>query len=309
MRPVLLIAGPTVAGKSALAIEAARRLGGEIVNADSMQVYGGLSLVTARPSDEELEQAPHHLFRVIDPGRRFSVGEWLSGAMTLIEEIGGRGKTPILVGGTGLYFNALTKGLAPVPEITSEARAAAEALIERAGLDGLRAEAQRFDPDGAARVESADRQRLQRIVEVGYATGEALSSFHAKTEPALAAGRWTGVVIAPEREALYERINRRFDMMMQAGALEEVRQFRALELDPSLPAMKALGVPPLIGHLQGELPLQEAIELAKRDSRRYAKRQMTWFRNQHADWARITSLDPDTRDTELDAILGALKDG
>lgn len=305
MNRILLIAGPTAAGKTALAIAAARRLEGEIINADSMQVYGGLSLITARPCAEEMDQAPHHLFGTIDPGTRFSVGDWLGAAAALIDDIEGRGRTPILVGGTGLYFNALTKGLAPVPEITPEARSEAAALIEKDGLEGLYAEAVRLDPAGAAKVKPADRQRLQRIVEVGYATGEALSSFHAKTEPVLSAQRWTGLVIEPDREALYARINRRFDQMMQAGALEEVRRFMERTLDPSLPAMKALGVPPLIKHLRGEMPLEEAIELAKRDSRRYAKRQMTWFRNQHADWARITSLDPDDRAAELDAILGA----
>ncbi|WP_300527500.1 tRNA (adenosine(37)-N6)-dimethylallyltransferase MiaA [Maricaulis sp.] len=308
MNRVLLIAGPTAAGKTALAIEASKRIDGEIINADSMQVYGGLTLITARPSEQELMQAKHHLFGTIDPGERFSVGQWLSAAMALIEEVEARGKTAILVGGTGLYFNALTKGLAPVPDITPAARARAEALIEAQGLDGLRSEALRLDPQGAARIEPADRQRLQRIVEVGYATGEALSRFHAETEPILSAGRWTGLVIEPDREALYARINLRFDRMMETGALDEVRRFMERQLDPSLPAMKALGVPPLIAHLRDELPLDEAIDLAKRDSRRYAKRQMTWFRNQHADWGRITSLEPDQRSAELDAMLGGFKD-
>jgi tRNA dimethylallyltransferase len=303
VRPSLLIAGPTAAGKTALAIAAAQRLDGEIINADSMQIYDGLHLITARPAAEETLAAPHHLFGTIDPSVRWSVGEWADAVLPLIDQVRGRGRLPVLVGGTGLYFNALTKGLAPVPEIDDASRSRAAALSIDVGLEGLRAEAARLDPVSAARVKPSDRQRLTRIVEVGYATGKALSAFHAETQPLLPKDAWTGVVIEPDRTALYERINLRFDRMLEIGALEEVREFAALDLDPSLPASKALGVPPLMAHLRGELSLDDAIVLAKRDSRRYAKRQLTWFRNQHAEWARVRSLDPDLARCELFEII------
>lgn len=298
-----LIAGPTAAGKTALAIAAARELDGEIVNADSMQIYDGLHLITARPSPEEEAEAPHHLFGIADPAERWSVGRWADAALACIEDIRARGRSPILVGGTGLYFNALTAGLAPVPEIGPEARQRASDLIEQGGMDALRAEARRLDPLSAARVDAADRQRLQRIVEVGYQTGESLSRFHDRTEPMLEPGCWRGLVIEPDREALYARIDRRFDRMMAAGALDEVRAFAARGLDPDLPAMKALGVPPLMAHLRGETPLDEAVEAARRDSRRYAKRQLTWFRNQCGSWPRITALDPVEARSALAALI------
>jgi len=297
--PALLIAGPTAAGKTALAIAAARRLGGEIVNADSMQIYDGLHLVTARPSRAETAQVPHHLFGVADPGERWSVGRWAGAALSAMQDIRARGRVSVLVGGTGLYFNALTVGLAPVPEIGTEARRRAAALLDGEDLTALRAEAVRLDPAAAARIEPADRQRLLRVVEVGYETGQPLTHFHADTTPLLAPGSWSGLVIEPDREALYARIDARFDRMMADGALDEVRAFMARDVDPDLPAMKALGVPPLIAHLRGACDLGTAVETAKRDSRRYAKRQMTWFRNQTGSWPRITSLDPAAAQDEL----------
>ncbi|MBO6796745.1 tRNA (adenosine(37)-N6)-dimethylallyltransferase MiaA [Maricaulis sp.] len=304
MTPILLIAGPTAAGKTALAIEAARHLDGEIINADSMQIYAGLPIITACPDDEERAAAPHHLFATIDPAQRWSVGEWSQAALALVDEISARGKTPILVGGTGLYFNALTIGLAPVPEISAETRARATALLEDEGLDAVRAEAERQDPFSAARIKPADKQRLLRLVEVGWETGRPLSSFHSETTPLLGERAWRGIVIEPDRQALYDRIDLRFDLMLDAGALEEVRAFRSRGLDPDLPAMKALGVPQLIAHLDGTLDLAEAIEISKRESRRYAKRQMTWFRNQQAGWDRVTALHKDGARTQLAALLG-----
>jgi len=299
----LLIAGPTASGKTALALQAAERFDGEIINADSMQIYEGLHLITARPDASETAQAPHHLFGRVDPAMRWSVGEWAEEALALVSDIRSRGKTPILVGGTGLYFMALTKGLAPVPEIDVASRQRVEDLIETEGLDGLRREAERFDPVSAQRIKAADSQRLQRVVEVGYATGEALSDFHKDTKPALQTNEWTGVVLNPDRAELYARIEARFDRMLEEGALQEVAAFAERELDPLLPAMKALGVPPLMAHLRGDMDLDEAIALSKRDSRRYAKRQLTWFRNQHSDWSRIDSLDSQTAWSQLEQIL------
>ena len=303
MTRCLLIAGPTAAGKTALALAAAEVLDGEIINADSMQIYSGLPLITAQPEAADFARVPHHLFGCIDPVQRWSVGHWTEAALAQIDAIRTRGRTPVLVGGTGLYFLALTKGLAPVPDIDPETRQQVVELIAEAGADGLRREAERLDPAAAARVKPADLQRLMRIVEVGYATGEALTSFHAETRPLLATAEWRGIVIEPERQALYDRIDQRFVHMLEAGALEEVAAFASLQLDPLLPASKALGVPPLLAHLRGELPLEEAVTLAQRDSRRYAKRQMTWFRNQHPDWSRIHALDADAARHELAAIL------
>jgi tRNA dimethylallyltransferase len=300
----LLIAGPTAAGKTALAIEAARRLDGEIINADSMQIYEGLPIITACPDEDERAAAPHHLFGTVDPGLRWSVGEWSQSALARFDDIVSRGKTPILVGGTGLYFNALTIGLAPVPEISPGTRAKAARLLEEGGLDAVRAEAERQDPVSAAKVKPADRQRLLRLVEVGWETGRALSSYHADTTPLLGERAWRGIVIEPNRQALYDRIDLRFDLMLDQGALEEVAAFKDRGLAPDLPAMKALGVPQLIAHLAGELELTAAIEIAKRESRRYAKRQMTWFRNQQASWDRVTALHKDDARKQLAALLG-----
>ncbi|WP_417497842.1 tRNA (adenosine(37)-N6)-dimethylallyltransferase MiaA [Maricaulis sp.] len=305
MTRCLLIAGPTAAGKTALALAAAQALDGEIINADSMQIYAGLPLITAQPSMDDFSKVPHHLFGCVDPAMRWSVGHWTEAALALIADIHERGRTPILVGGTGLYFLAMTKGLAPVPEIDADSRQQVVDLLAATGPEGLRSEAERLDPVAAARIKPADLQRQMRIVEVGYATGEALSSFHADTRPMLEADEWSGIVIEPERQPLYDRINHRFELMLEAGALDEVRAFAALGLDPLLPASKALGVPPLMAHLRGEMTLEDAVRLAQRDSRRYAKRQMTWFRNQHPDWSRIHSLDAAGAARELGGILDA----
>ncbi len=303
MKPSLLIAGPTAAGKTALSLAAAELLGGEIINADSMQVYEGLPLITAQPDAAEKARAPHHLFGSIDPAVRYSVGEWTRDALGLIKDCRARNRVPVLVGGTGLYFNALVRGLAPVPEIGEATRKRVAEMMDGAGLSGLRAEALRLDPVAAKRVEAADRQRLMRIVEVALETGRPLSAFQADTVAPLAAGTWRGLVIEPDREALYARIDARFDHMLEAGALDEVAVFAARGLDPDLPASKALGVPHLMAHLRGQMSLDAAVELAKRDSRRYAKRQGTWFRNQVASWDRIHSLDPARAREALTALL------
>lgn len=303
MTRCLLIAGPTAAGKTALALAAAEALDGEIINADSMQIYAGLPLITAQPNAADFARVPHHLFGSVDPGERWSVGHWAEAALALIGDIRARGRTPVLVGGTGLYFLALTKGLAPVPEIDPQSRQRVAALLEASGPDGLRREAERLDPVAAARVKPADLQRLSRIVEVGYATGEALTTFQAETRPLLGEADWQGIAIEPDRQALYDRIDQRFELMLEAGALDEVRVFAGRGLDPLLPASKALGVPPLMAHLRGELELDDATALAQRDSRRYAKRQLTWLRNQNPDWPRIRALDADAARNELAAIL------
>lgn len=300
---ILFLAGPTASGKTALSLHAARALGAEIVNADSMQVYDRLSILSARPTPQEMEDVPHHLFGVIDPARRCSVGEWTRLALEVLAGLRARGRRAVFVGGTGLYFKALTQGLAPAPGIPPAIREAVRRDLEAGGLEALRAEAQRHDPAGAAGIQPGDRQRLQRIVEVGRATGRALSELHAATEPLIDPQSWRGIVISPPREALYERIERRFDRMMEAGALDEARAIAALGLDPDLPAMKAVGLPALLAHLKGEISLDEAVEIAKRDTRRYAKRQFTWFSNQHPGWPRIEGLDPAAQRAELSSHL------
>lgn len=300
--PVWLIAGPTASGKTALAIHAARQLGGEVVNADSMQIYADIPVLSAAPSADEQGGIPHHLFDVLDASERASVGWWARAAMAVIDDIRSRGNTPVVVGGTGLYFNALTDGLAEVPDIPADAAEAAGAIAGQ-GVATLRAEAEKHDPDGASRVLGDDIQRLRRIVEVGLATGRPLSSFHGDTTPLLPSGDWRGVVIEPDRDALYSRIDLRFDHMLANGALEEVDALAKRDLDPDLPAMKALGVPQLIALRNGEMTRAEAEEYAKRESRRYAKRQYTWFRNRCADWPRIVSLDPATARAQFDALL------
>ena len=300
---ILFLAGPTASGKSALSLHAARALDGEIINADSMQVYDGLGVITARPEPHEMGGIPHHLFGVVDPSERCSVGQWARLALAAIKDVTGRGKRAVLVGGTGLYFKALAEGLAPTPEVPQAVIAEVNALFETGGLEALRQAAEALDPVGAERIEAGDRQRLMRLIAVAKASGRPLSEIQSYTRPLIDPARVVGVVIAPDREALYARIEARFDQMVLHGALEEARAIAERRLAPDLPAMKAVGLPPLIAHVLGRLELDDAIDIAKRDTRRYAKRQFTWFSNQHPNWARVRSLDPVTARAELDQIL------
>jgi tRNA dimethylallyltransferase len=299
----LLIMGPTASGKSALALTLAARIGGEIVNADSMQVYRDFRVLTARPSREEEAQAPHHLYGHVDAAELYSTGRWLSDALAAIAAIEARGRTPILVGGTGLYFMALTKGLANIPVADPELRAELRARAEREGAPALHADLARRDTVTAARLKPNDAPRILRALEVLETTGESITTLQAKTKPALAPSQWHGVALLPDRETLYAGIDARFDMMLAAGALDEVRAFAARKLDPALPAMKAHGAPALMAHLRGELLLAQAAEIGKRDTRRYAKRQFTWIVNQMPDWPRTAAADIETRVTQTLAAL------
>jgi tRNA dimethylallyltransferase len=282
----ILIAGPTASGKSALALTLAERLGGTIINADSMQVYRDLRVITARPSPDDEARVPHRLYGQIDAAENYSVGRWCADASAALTETWNAGRVPILVGGTGLYFKALTQGLSAVPPTPPETRAAVRARLDAQGVAALHAELARRDPAMAARLRPADKMRIGRALEVLEATGRSLADWHRDGMPALLdPGRAVSVFLTPDRAELYRRIDARFDAMLAAGALEEVRALDARRLDPLLPAMKAHGVPWLRRHLAGDLDLGEAAEGAKMDTKRYTKRQATWFRNQMPGWA------------------------
>ncbi|MBL8553583.1 MAG: tRNA (adenosine(37)-N6)-dimethylallyltransferase MiaA [Phenylobacterium sp.] len=289
---IWLIAGPTASGKSALALTLAERVGGEIVNADSMQLYAGLRVLTAAPSPQETARAPHHLFGTVDPADGWSVGRWLRAATQVLDGIAGRGRDAVVVGGTGLYFRALTKGLADVPDVPAEVRGEAEADYAALGEAGFRARLAVPDPAAAIRIAPGDRQRLVRAWEVYAATGKPLTDWQAGGEPALAAGRWTAVALEPPRAGLYARCDARLHAMIAGGALDEVRALMARRLDPGLPAMKAVGVRELAAHLAGDASLEAAVAAAQQETRRYAKRQTTWMRGQMRDWPRIAAAEP-----------------
>ena len=295
----LLILGPTASGKSALALAVAERGGGEIVNADSMQVYRHLRVITARPTIEEEARVPHHLYGHVDAGERYSVGRWLGDALAAIADIRGRGKTPIVIGGTGLYFKALTEGLIAAPSAPADVRERLQARIAREGAAALHAALGRVDPEAAQRITPNDAPRILRALSVIEATGKPLRSF--QTSAPLE--DWAGMALLPERGALYRKIDARFAAMVAAGALEEARALMGRRLDPSLPAMKAHGVPALIAHLNGALSLNEAIAIGQRDTRRYAKRQFTWIAHQVPEWPRVRETDVQAR---LRAALAAL---
>lgn len=282
----VLIAGPTASGKSALALTLAERFGGVVINADSMQVYRDLRILSARPSAEEEARAPHRLYGTVDAAVNFSAGRWVEAAEREIGAAWREGKPAIVIGGTGLYFKALTEGLSEIPPVPEAIRAEVRAKAEGKPPEALHAQ---LDPVMAARLRPSDPQRILRALEVMAATGRSLAEWQDKGRlPALlqmAPGE--AVFLAVEREALRAGIDRRFLQMMEAGALDEVARLAARGLDPALPAMRAHGVPGLIAHLNGTLPLPEAIAKGQRDTRAYAKRQETWFRHQMPGFAAL----------------------
>jgi len=281
----VLIAGPTASGKSAAALGLARSLGGTIINADSMQLYRELAILTARPAEADMPLAPHRLYGSVPAAEAYSAGKWLEDAARALREAEGEGRVPILVGGTGLYFKALTEGLAPVPDVPPEIRKAWREQAEKIGAEGLHRELAARDPVMAARLRPSDPQRILRALEVIDATSVSLSEWQGgSAAPVLAPEGVLKIVIAPEREPLYAGIDARFDRMIEEGALQEVRALLALRLDPGLPAMRAHGVRELATHLAGECSLDAAITKSKTESRRYAKRQMTWARRFMKNW-------------------------
>jgi len=283
---IILIAGPTASGKSALALALAEKHGGVVVNADSMQVYRDLHIITARPAPEEERRAPHRLYGHVDAAENYSVGRWCEDAAAALAAATREARAAVIVGGTGLYFNALTRGLAAVPPIPQQIRDTVRARLATDGVAALHAELETRDPAAAARLMPGDRARVTRALEVVLATGRSLLAWHEEGEPAsLDTSRAAKIFLMPDHDELLRRIDARFDAMIAAGVLEEVRALAARELDPSLPAMKAHGVPWLIRHLNGEITLAEAAEHAKLETRQYTKRQATWFRNQLPDFA------------------------
>lgn len=284
---VILIAGPTASGKSAVALVLARRLGGEIVNADSMQLYRELPLLSAAPDTADRAWAPHHLYGVASVAEPFSVARWAALARAAIEDIQARGRVAIVTGGTGLYFRALLGGLSEVPSIDERIRREVRELVVASGAGAGHAALAAEDPVMAERLRATDGQRIARALEVIRSTGRSLATWQETTVdgPLTALDRQGGVgkfVLLPPRDWLYERCDRRFDLMMEAGALDEVAALPPA--DPNLTALKALGAPQLRAALAGEMAMDEAVALAKTATRQYAKRQMTWFRNQCRDW-------------------------
>jgi len=298
-KKLILIAGPTASGKSALTVETARRENGVIINADAMQVYDGLPILSSQPDGASLNSVPHKLYAVLDPSERSSAGRWRAMAMRAIEKAIQQYRTPILVGGTGLYFRALLGGLADIPDIPESVREQTRKLFDDLGEKKFRGELAQRDPESAARIARNDRQRLMRAYEVVAHTGQVLSEWHKRH---LASGIWHPVkkqfqigtpesqllkaefhLLLPPRDKLYAACDQRFLRMIEEGAVHEVEQFLTRKLDPDLPAMKTLGLREIAAHLRGEISLDEAIAKAQQATRNYAKRQYTWFRNQKID--------------------------
>jgi tRNA dimethylallyltransferase len=279
----VLIAGPTASGKSAAALELAERLGGVIVNADSMQVYRELRVLTARPSRGEEGRAPHRLYGHVGAVERYSAGRFQADAAEAIAEARAEKRVPIFVGGTGLYFDVLEEGLSPIPPVPAEVRTNVRRRFDALGREAFFAELASRDPKGAAALKASDTQRVLRAADVLEATGHSLSWWQSMSGKSLLADLSIArFVIAPPREILFERIDRRFAAMLADGALEEARGLQGL--DPSLPLAKALGLRELWRHLAGELTLERATAETQLATRRYVKRQMTWFRNRMKDW-------------------------
>ncbi|RWY87197.1 tRNA (adenosine(37)-N6)-dimethylallyltransferase MiaA [Rhizobium leguminosarum] len=286
----ILITGPTASGKSALAVELAKRHDGAVINADSMQVYDTLRVLTARPSEEEMQGVPHHLYGHMPAGAAYSTGAWLRDVAALLPALRAAGLLPVFVGGTGLYFKALTGGLSDMPAIPEALREALRTRLLQDGPDGLYAALAAADPAMAASLNRQDGQRIVRALEVLKATGRSIADFQGRSGPAVIdAGEARKIVVLPDRAVLHERINGRFEKMLQQGAEDEVKALLALDLPAEAPVMKAIGVSQIAAMVRGEMTRDEVLEKGAAATRQYAKRQMTWFRNQMDDsWERLT---------------------
>ncbi|MCT4656483.1 MAG: tRNA (adenosine(37)-N6)-dimethylallyltransferase MiaA [Cohaesibacter sp.] len=291
----VLIAGPTASGKSSLALRVAKAVNGVVVNADSMQIYSHLQILSARPMPDEMEGIEHRLYGYVDPSIRYSVGLWLDDAVAAIRDIRSQGRCPVLVGGTGLYFKALLEGLNDMPDVPQEVRDYwAHQQRECESSEALYEALQDKDPAIAATLKPGDSQRIIRALEIWDATGKSLLDWQQESalrqDPAVAQGALK-LVLCPPRDIVYQRIEDRFDHMLELGGVEEAVRMAEMGLDPVLPAMKAIGVAYLSQYDSGLISYEEAIRLCKRDSRRYAKRQMTWIRNQMGDWPLFETQD------------------
>ncbi len=285
----ILITGPTASGKSALAVELAKQHDGVVINADSMQVYDTLRVLTARPSDEDMEGVPHHLYGHVPAGAAYSTGAWLRDVTALLPRIRAKGKLPVFVGGTGLYFKALTGGLSQMPAIPEEIRQRLRARLLEEGPEGLHAELAGADPAVAASLNVQDGQRIVRALEVFEATGQSIADFQGQAGPVIVdPDTARKIVVLPDRAVLHQRINGRFAKMLEQGAEDEVKALLALGLSSEMPVMKAIGVSQIAAMLRGEMGRDEVIERGAAATRQYAKRQMTWFRNQMDEsWERL----------------------
>ncbi len=280
-RPVLLIAGPTASGKSAAALAVAEAFDGVVINADSMQLYRDLAILTARPGPEDMARVPHRLYGAIDGAERMSAARWRALAVSEIADAHGAGKLPILAGGTGFYFRVLLEGMSPIPDVPADVHQAVVDRHAELGAPAFFAELDERDPEMAARLEPGDTQRVIRAFEVLEATGVSLAEWQAQPAEGPPVGlRFAWLSLEPPRDPLYAACDARFRAMVEAGALNEVEALLARGLDPTLPVMKAVGVPELAAVLRGESDLEAAIAAGQRATRRYAKRQLTWFRNQ-----------------------------
>ncbi len=281
----VLIAGPTASGKTGLAIEIARRVDGIIINADALQVYAKWRILTARPSEEELAQAPHVLYGHVDEQQDYSVGAWIKDVSEVIDNTD---KTPIIIGGTGLYFGALLNGLSEIPPIPPAIRDAGNAHREHDGAAWFRSHLQRFDPESLAKLDQNNPARLQRAWEVLEATGKGLTYWHARpTTPLISHEETTAILLNWQVNDLNDRINSRFDNMMESGAIEECEAARAAGFTPTLPANRAIGAREIIDALDGKIAMQEAVNKAKTLTHQYAKRQRTWFRSKMQNWQQV----------------------
>lgn len=302
-RQAIIVAGPTASGKSALAIALAKEFGGVVVNADSMQVYSVLRLLTARPSMADEAQAPHRLYGVLPPSQACSAMAWVELARPVLDDIWNGGRIPIITGGTGLYLRALTEGFSPMPEIPAAFRAEAHAVLDEIGNHQFHARLAQRDPEIAARLHPGNTQRLIRAWEVVAATGRKLSDWQKEPPQGGIASDYLTLVMNPPRPVLYENCEGRFLSMIEHGALAEVQAMLDLNLDPALPAMKALGLPELAAVLRQEIELSQAIAAAQQATRNYAKRQQTWFRHQMPQAKILTEKLSESMKAEIFSII------
>lgn len=288
MSAIFLIFGPTASGKSDLALKMAQKIGAEIINMDSMQVYEGIGIISAAPTKSDMSELPHHLYLHVAPSHIYSTGEYINEARRKIDDIISRGKKVVFVGGTGLYAHALTNGLVEVPKIDEKIRNKSREFTQTdiiAAFNYLK----QIDHKLANSIKPNDSQRIARAIEVFEATGKPLSEWQEMPQaPILPKGKWRAFKLLPEREIVHKNIAKRFVEMINNGGLEEVQALWRQKLSPELPSMKALGIPHLFEYFEGKMPLEEAIELAIIATRQYAKRQYTWANNRARDWEIIT---------------------